>query len=64
LFTTKPLRLPFTAYGYNTEIPIWKQIMIARKRKTLIVCRYCHTAIHAGQPTRTRGSQGAIIKGV
>jgi len=44
-------------------IPIWKQIMIARKRKTLMVCRYCHTAIHAGQPTRTRGSQEATVKG-
>jgi group II intron reverse transcriptase/maturase len=39
------------------EIPIWKQVMISRKRKTLIVCHYCHTAIHAGRPTRTRESQ-------
>jgi hypothetical protein len=34
------------------EIPFWKQIMISRRRKTLVVCHYCHTAIHAGQPTR------------
>jgi group II intron reverse transcriptase/maturase len=33
-------------------IPLWKQVMSARKRKTLIVCHHCHTAIHAGQPTR------------
>jgi group II intron reverse transcriptase/maturase len=46
------------------EIPIWKQIMIARKRKTLMVCHYCHVAIHAGQPTRTRRSQEAIVKDV
>jgi hypothetical protein len=46
------------------EIPIWKQVMIARKRKTLMVCHYCHTAIHAGRPTRTRGSQEAIIKDI
>jgi len=36
------------------EKPIWKQIMISRKRKTLVVCRPCHVAIHAGRPTRTR----------
>jgi hypothetical protein len=46
------------------EIPIWKQIMIARKRKTLMVCHYCHVAIHAGRPTRTRRSQEAIVKDV
>lgn len=28
---------------------IWKQIMIARQRKTLMVCLDCHKAIHAGQ---------------
>jgi group II intron reverse transcriptase/maturase len=39
------------------EIPIWKQVMISRRRKTLIVCHYCHTAIHAGRPTRMRDSQ-------
>jgi group II intron reverse transcriptase/maturase len=36
------------------ELPIWKQIMSARKRKTLMVCHYCHVAIHAGRPTRIR----------
>jgi len=45
------------------EIPIWQQIMISRKRKTLFVCHYCHTAIHAGRPTRTRLSQEAISEG-
>jgi hypothetical protein len=39
------------------ENPIWKQVMSARKRKTLIVCHYCHTTIHAGRPTRTRETQ-------
>ena len=38
-------------------IPAWKQVMIARRRKTLMVCHHCHTAIHAGRPTRTRGAQ-------
>jgi len=39
------------------ELPTWKQVMISRQRKTLIVCQPCHAAIHAGQPTRTH--QGA-----
>jgi Type II intron maturase len=41
------------------EIPTWKWVMIARRRKTLIVCSYCHTAIHAGRPTRAREQQDA-----
>jgi group II intron reverse transcriptase/maturase len=35
-------------------IPIWKQVMIARLRKTLVVCQECHVNIHAGRPTRTK----------
>jgi len=27
----------------------WKQIMIARKRKTLILCNECHDKLHAGK---------------
>ncbi len=37
------------------ERPAWVQAMAARRRKTLVVCRECHAAIHAGRPTR-RGS--------
>jgi group II intron reverse transcriptase/maturase len=33
----------------RAEKPFWVQIMAARKRKTLVVCRSCHHAIHAGQ---------------
>ena len=29
--------------------PAWVQIMAARQRKTLVVCRECHTAIHNGR---------------
>jgi group II intron reverse transcriptase/maturase len=29
--------------------PRWIQIMAARRRKTLVVCRPCHEAIHAGR---------------
>jgi len=39
------------------EKPSWLKVMAAMKRKTLIVCRVCHVAIHAGKPTRTREVQ-------
>ena len=32
----------------QAEVPKWVQIMSARKRKTLVVCRECHVAIHNG----------------
>ena len=32
------------------ELPLWMQIMSARKRKTLVVCKDCHDAIHQGKP--------------
>jgi hypothetical protein len=35
----------------RAEKPVWVQIMAARQRKTLVVCRACHEAIHRGQPT-------------
>jgi group II intron reverse transcriptase/maturase len=31
--------------------PEWAQLMARRRRKTLVVCRSCHSAIHPGQPT-------------
>jgi type IV secretory pathway TrbL component len=35
--------------------PAWAKRMAARRRKTLVVCRACHEAIHAGRPgNRTR----------
>jgi group II intron reverse transcriptase/maturase len=30
--------------------PAWNQLMAKRRRKTLVVCADCHTAIHDGQP--------------
>ena len=39
------------------ERPRWVKVMIARRRKTLMVCRFCHQAIHAGQPTRQKISE-------
>lgn len=32
----------------KSEPPMWVQIMAMRRRKTLVVCRECHTAIHNG----------------
>jgi group II intron reverse transcriptase/maturase len=32
--------------------PKWMRIMAARRRKTLIVCRWCHDDIHAGRVSR------------
>jgi Type II intron maturase/Reverse transcriptase (RNA-dependent DNA polymerase) len=32
-------------------VPRWVELMAARRRKTLIVCRNCHEAIHQGVPT-------------
>jgi hypothetical protein len=33
------------------EKPTWVRLMAMRRRKTLVVCRPCHEAIHAGRPT-------------
>ncbi len=32
------------------ELPDWAKIMIARRRKTLVLCQSCHHAVHAGKP--------------
>jgi hypothetical protein len=39
------------------EKPAWVQMMAARRRKTLIVCRRCHQAIHAGKPIPQSNSE-------
>jgi group II intron reverse transcriptase/maturase len=36
------------------EPPLWVQVMAARRRKTLVLCRACHDGIHAGKPTKPR----------
>jgi hypothetical protein len=40
------------------ERPTWVQVMASRRRKTLVVCKECHDAIHAGRPTRTHRPEG------
>ncbi len=34
--------------------PLWRQIMAARRRKTLVLCRTCHKDLHAGRPLPVR----------
>ena len=38
------------------EKPEWVKVMIARHRKTIVVCRQCHLKIHTGQPTPNQSS--------
>jgi hypothetical protein len=45
------------------EKPLWIKTMAAMKRKTLAVCKFCHDAIHAGRPTRTRETLEGSIQG-
>jgi len=40
------------------EKPAWMKQMAARRRKTLVVCRRCHEAIHAGRVTKPIRKQG------
>jgi len=37
--------------------PRWVKVMIARRRKTLVICRRCHRAIHTGQLTQQKTSE-------
>jgi len=36
----------------RAALPEWAKWMAARHRKTLVTCRTCHEAIHAGEPRR------------
>jgi hypothetical protein len=38
----------------RAEVPNWVKLMAARHRKTLVVCRDCHMAIHHGKLIATR----------
>ena len=40
------------------EKPLWMKTMAARRRKTLVVCRKCHQAIHAGKMDLNNASEG------
>jgi hypothetical protein len=36
-------------YQGQQEPPAWAKFMMARNRKTVVVCHQCHVAIHAGK---------------
>jgi group II intron reverse transcriptase/maturase len=45
------------------EKPAWVKTMIALRRKAIPACDFCHPAIHAGRPTRTRENQEDPFQG-
>jgi hypothetical protein len=36
------------------EVPLWKRRMASRRRKTEVLCRSCHDAIHRGEDPKGR----------
>jgi group II intron reverse transcriptase/maturase len=46
----------------QAERPLWVKMMAARQRKTLVVCRACHTAIHAGRAVRRPAADRATLE--
>ncbi|MGC1405989.1 MAG: reverse transcriptase domain-containing protein [Candidatus Dormiibacterota bacterium] len=40
----------------GTPRPTWMELMVKRRRKTLVVCAACHDHIHIGQKTTTRAA--------
>jgi hypothetical protein len=41
-------------YKGRPEPPAWVKFMMARNRKTVVVCHRCHTDIHAGRYDRQK----------
>jgi group II intron reverse transcriptase/maturase len=41
----------------RAEPSLWVKLMAARRRKSLVVCRDCHTKIHTGKPTRQQHTE-------
>lgn len=41
----------------RSEKPLWAQVMAARRRKTLVLCRSCHVNLHAGRLQHIRTLQ-------
>jgi group II intron reverse transcriptase/maturase len=41
--------------------PEWVKVMIARHRKTLVVCRRCHEDIHEGRPTQHHNAEVKVV---
>ena len=40
------------------DLPMWKEVMLARRRKTLVVCHACHQGIHHGRLPDLRYASG------
>jgi predicted HNH restriction endonuclease len=40
----------------GTPRPTWMEIMVKRRRKTLVVCAACHDHIHIEQKTTTHAA--------
>jgi hypothetical protein len=45
------------------EKPDWMKAMIAKRRKTLVVCSKCHDHIHAGRPLPPRMELESRVSG-
>lgn len=43
--------------------PEWAKVMIARTRKTLVICHDCHAAVHSGRPVRS-SANSAEVQGI
>ncbi len=39
---------------------VWEQQMIARRRKTMVLCKQCHVDLHAGRLTEARKAKGKL----
>ncbi len=46
----------------RVEPPCWVHMLAARQRTTRVVCRTCHTAIHAGEVTRRAATAGKTLE--
>ena len=45
-------------YGKGAkDRPFWKKIMIAKRRKTLVLCNKCHVNLHTGKPLRKKSGE-------
>jgi hypothetical protein len=44
------------------EKPFWMRVMAARKRKTLVACKSCHNAMHAGRLTTPTTANGTALE--
>ena len=45
-------------YGKGAkDRPSWKKIMLAKRRKTLVLCHECHVNLHTGKPLRKKSGE-------